>query len=208
LPDFDENSAAAVYIRLQGENETKMEESLETMLAWLHETGADLDKVWAVNQSDELEKMRIFRHSAPESINDMLDNYRSEERSIYKVSTDIQLSKVSPEEVFKIYKDELANFNLTGVSFGHLLLGHLHINIIPQNIEEHKKAEEFIENLTKIIAKKGGTICQEHGIGKLRKKQIQKDIYKNWLSNMESIKSVLDPKRIMGVDNILLSEGE
>jgi D-lactate dehydrogenase (cytochrome) len=95
------------------------------------------------------------------------------------------------------------------VSYGHLGDGNLHFNVSPaEGRQAH--VEEFLQLAAPInravhdlIARYGGSISAEHGIGQLKRDELVR--YKNpvALEIMRAIKRTLDPHAIMNPGKVL-----
>ena len=92
------------------------------------------------------------------------------------------------------------------VNFGHLGDGNLHYNISqPENMSEEKfmgYESEITEIINGLVAKYDGTFCAEHGIGQIKKRQLEKFGDGVSLKIMRRIKKELDPKNIMNPGKI------
>lgn len=85
--------------------------------------------------------------------------------------------------------------------FGHLGDGNLHFNVM-QPVGGHKA--RFLQNWEKmnqlvhnIVMEHGGSISAEHGIGILKKQELQRTAPPAHLAAMRSVKRGLDPNNIM-----------
>lgn len=93
------------------------------------------------------------------------------------------------------------------VAYGHLGDGNLHFNASqpqPGNAAEFESLAPRINRAVHdLIARYGGSFSAEHGIGQLKRGELQR--YKNpvALSVMRSIKQALDPKGIMNPGKVL-----
>jgi FAD/FMN-containing dehydrogenase len=95
------------------------------------------------------------------------------------------------------------------VSYGHLGDGNLHFNVSPADGKQ-PRAQEFLDlagpinrAVHDLIARYGGSISAEHGIGQLKRDELVR--YKNpvALEIMRSIKHALDPRGIMNPGKVL-----
>jgi D-lactate dehydrogenase (cytochrome) len=93
------------------------------------------------------------------------------------------------------------------VSYGHLGDGNLHFNVSqPLDMASHDflaLAETMHRAVHDLIARYGGSFSAEHGIGQLKRAELQH--YKNpvALAVMHSIKQALDPRGIMNPGKVL-----
>jgi FAD/FMN-containing dehydrogenase len=95
------------------------------------------------------------------------------------------------------------------VSYGHLGDGNLHFNVSPpagytgSSAQFMQLAEPINRAVHDLIARYGGSISAEHGIGQLKRDELAR--YKNTvaLALMRSIKLALDPHAIMNPGKVL-----
>ncbi len=92
------------------------------------------------------------------------------------------------------------------LAFGHLADGNLHYNIgKPKKIKdsEFRLMSEKINNIVfDLVQKMGGSFSAEHGIGKLKIKELKRYSTKEELNLKKSIKLLLDPRKIMNPGKI------
>jgi FAD/FMN-containing dehydrogenase len=189
------------YVLLEigaGRLDTGMRESIESELSAAMEAGQIVDAAIAVNESQRESFWRL-RESAPEA-------QRREGASIkHDVSvTTTELPRFIVEAtnaILQICPDARI------VSYGHLGDGNLHFNA---SEPLHGDANAFMTLAPRInravhdlIARYGGSFSAEHGIGQLKRGELQR--YKNpvALSLMQTIKQAIDPKGIMNPGKVL-----
>ena len=181
-----------------GRLDTGMRESIESELAAALEANEILDAAVAQNDSQRESFWRI-RESVPEA-------QRREGASIkHDVSvTTTELPRFVVEAsaaILQICPDARI------VSYGHLGDGNLHFNA-SQPLQSD--AGNFLALAPRInravhdlIARYGGSFSAEHGIGQLKRGELQR--YKNpvALSLMQTLKQAIDPKGIMNPGKVL-----
>ena len=93
------------------------------------------------------------------------------------------------------------------VTFGHLGDGNLHYNV---SAPEGVAADVFVRNTPAInrivhdnVARFGGSISAEHGLGQLKRDEIQRYKSPLELDLMRKLKSALDPRGIMNPGKVL-----
>ena len=77
--------------------------------------------------------------------------------------------------------------------FGHIGNNHLHINILPRNLEEYRQGKELYLQLARTALDHGGTISAEHGVGKLKTNLLQAMFGAKGIEAMRTVKRVFDP---------------
>jgi D-lactate dehydrogenase (cytochrome) len=101
------------------------------------------------------------------------------------------------------YHTVLRNSKLDYVIFGHIGENHVHVNILPKNMEELKIGEKLYEKFAKRAVEYGGSISAEHGIGKIKKEFLKIMYSPKDLEEMRLIKKKLDPLLILNFGNIV-----
>ncbi len=92
------------------------------------------------------------------------------------------------------------------INFGHLGDNNLHFNILISNYNQKEK--KMIKNkINRIVFDHvnefDGSISAEHGIGQLRKKELQLHKKINELKKMKSIKNLFDPNNILNAGKVI-----
>lgn len=91
------------------------------------------------------------------------------------------------------------------VCFGHLGDGNLHVNILKENIDEHRWENEIpkgIGEIFELTVKLGGTLSGEHGIGITKRPYMPVAMSEVNLNLMRGIKKVFDPNGILNPGKI------
>ncbi len=153
---------------------------------------------WFGDTEKHKEELYSFRHKLPEVVNDIV------RKNMYpKVSTDI----VVPEDKFydmnEYYLEKLGKAGVRHVVFGHIGENHLHVNFLPENEEELKKARAVYLEFVRKAVEFGGTVSGEHGIGKIKKQFLEIMYGKSGIEEMARVKRAIDRNCIMGPGNIV-----
>ena len=106
------------------------------------------------------------------------------------------------KEVMKLYNKTLEDSNLESVIFGHIGDNHLHVNIIPKNMDDYKKGKELYNSWAEKIVSMGGTISAEHGVGKLKTSLFKQMVGTSGLKEMKSLKLLFDPDNRLNFGNL------
>jgi len=85
--------------------------------------------------------------------------------------------------------------------FGHVGDGNLHYNIGPQRLLEQRDAVNAI--VYDAVARFGGSISAEHGLGQLKREAIRSRKPAVELELMRAVKAALDPKGLMNPGKVL-----
>ena len=205
LPKLDDEWHTAIYVEFHGDSEDHVEEAVMTMSEIMIECGGDEDATWMAGDLRELEKLKLFRHAVPEVVNLTIDNRRKKEPKLTKLGTDLAVPDDKLAEIVKIYLSDLTEANLEYVIFGHVGNNHLHVNIIPENMDEYAKGKELYAKWAERVVDFGGTVSAEHGIGKLKKDMLKIMYGDKILNEMQQVKLMFDPDNIINTGNLFLS---
>lgn len=157
---------------------------------------------WAAFDKDERERLKKFRHALPETVNSLIAERRKSCPGLTKLGTDMAVPDQYLGEIMKFYREKLNSQNLEYVIFGHIGNNHLHVNILPKNMDEYKLGKElYLEFAVKVLEMKG-SISAEHGIGKLKKSFLHLMLGDDGISEMKAIKHAFDPDSILGANTL------
>ncbi len=124
----------------------------------------------------------------------------------YKNDISVTISKVPAflRETEAVLKKNYPDFEV--VWFGHIGDGNMHINILkPEGLSRDKfleKCKGASDLLFDVIAKLGGSISAEHGVGLLKKDFLQYTRSPVEIDLMKGVKKVFDPDGIMNPGKI------
>lgn len=88
-------------------------------------------------------------------------------------------------------------------SVGHVGDGNVHNNIYMVNGEVPFYYEDMKDELYRLAVRMGGTITGEHGIGKIRRKNIPLQLSQTQIDLMRGIKDLFDPNHILNPDTAI-----
>ena len=201
LPDVPDSTDVMVYVELEG-NEDCIEELLTEIADLAEYNGCDPENTWAFTGDYDTEKMRAYRHAAPESINLKIDVARSLDGRIRKLGTDIEYPERDFREMVKEYRTGLEDAALYGCIFGGIYDSHMHVNIIPASYEEYERGKTLIKTWTVMAEAHGGNPSTEHGIGKIKQTVLtdgQLDVIR---TRLLPLKEKYDPENIFNPGDI------
>ncbi len=203
LPDWDTRLASAVVMEIHGNSSEEVEVLAEWLLETAAECGSDPDNTWAFCGEIEIERLRLFRNAAPESVNLLIDKARQVNPRITKLGTDMCLQNGSLSEMLEMYRQGLEADGLKAAIFGHAADKHLHVNILPHDGKQFDKGRTLIEVWAKKISAMGGNIVAEHGVGKIKKNLFRSIPLPERLKVIRSVKQQLDPNGLWNPGNML-----
>ncbi len=162
---------------------------------------------WAVPCSRR-EDVRLFRHLLPEAVNEYV------RKRAGKLGTDMAVPHDRLREMMDAYETESAACGVRFLIFGHIGNDHVHVNFLPENKEELKRAKHAYTRLARTAVALGGTISAEHGVGK--KTIVYEDgrvapyldvLYgPAGLEAIANVKKALDPNGILNLGNMVPAE--
>jgi len=202
LPALPPHFNSAVYVEFHGDNEDTLDEQIMMTAELIAELGGSEDDCWCATTTQELEKLKTFRHATPELVNLMIDERRKNFPELTKLGTDMSVPDAELENVMNMYNEGLQAKDLEYVIFGHIGNNHLHVNIIPHNMEEYTTGKELYLDWAKQIIKMEGSISAEHGIGKIKAPFLELMYGKDGIEEMKKLKIPFDPANILNKGNL------
>jgi FAD/FMN-containing dehydrogenase len=96
--------------------------------------------------------------------------------------------------------------NLWICGYGHIGDGNLHFNLVADersNSDFAEKKDDLYDLIYDKVAKYGGSISAEHGIGQTKRAQLAKVKAPEILDVMRAIKASIDPKNLMNPGKVI-----
>ncbi len=197
IPPFPDHAHAAIYFEQEGKC-TEIEKIYNAYQKILTKCHSSIDETWGGFDQDEQDLMAEFRHSVPEMVNMIIGQRQKKIPNLHKISTDIVVPDNALNKMIQIYRHHMDKSGFEYVIFGHIGENHLHVNILPQDEEEFKKAKDLIIQFSQNAVSMGGTVSGEHGIGKIKKPYFQIMYSREIIQKMQNIKKSLDARDILG----------
>ena len=93
------------------------------------------------------------------------------------------------------------------INFGHLGDNNLHYNVLITESAKKINIDQIKKKINRVVfdrvKKFGGAITAEHGIGQLRKNELEKHKSKNEIYTMRKIKKLFDPQNILNPGKVI-----
>ncbi len=207
IPGIPGEYHTAIYVEYHGDNEDSVSAAVETMAELMVECGGNEDSTWIATTSRELERLKNFRHSLPEAVNLLIDEYRKKDPELTKLGTDMAVPDKELNNILALYHRDLDNSGLEHVMFGHIGNNHIHVNIIPHSIEEYEKGRELYRKWAQEVIDSGGTISAEHGIGKLKVDLLRKMYGDEGIEGMQRLIQAFNPYFLLNRGNMVIPPG-
>jgi len=202
LPELNAAFHTAVYVEYHAGDDDEIAEAIEIMCTVLDDAGGNEDDAWIADNSHERERLRLFRHAVPESVNSLIAEYKKTYPSLTKLGTDMAVPDDRLEEIITLYRTDLAAHHLEYLIFGHVGNNHLHVNIIPRNPEEYRLGKELYLSWAERVVDWHGTVSAEHGIGKLKVPFLALMYTADEIHGMMKVKNLFDPAGIFNTGNL------
>ncbi len=191
------NAECCLWIEQDVDSEI-YESIIDNYIDLFEEFGIDTTTIWFAFSETELIEFQQFRHAIPSKVNEYIA-----QNNFTKLGTDIAVPDNIFREFYKECINKVENAGLKYAAYGHFGNSHLHLNLLPKNIDEINVAGEIYLDLCKFAVSCKGTISAEHGIGKLKTKYLKLMFEDNILKQFSIIKKTLDPFLIMNIGNII-----
>lgn len=205
MPLIPENAHGAVFF------ETSFDPaSTATGHSVLQETvarcGASLENSWAGYESRELDRFKVFRHMIPETINGIIAERKKDVPGLHKLGTDMAVPDQYLAEIWDLYKSSCEALQLEWYAFGHIGNNHLHVNILPRNMDDLARGMELYQTFARRVVVLGGSVSAEHGIGKIKSKFLHLMYSPEDIQKMRAVKLALDPQGMLNPGDIFSLE--
>jgi len=202
LPAMPPAGHTAIYVEYQGPDEQTVEKAVIGMSEIINAVGGDTDATWMASDQHSLTDLKDFRHALPEIVNLQIDERRKKEPALTKLSTDLAVPDDRMEEVMQIYSISLSEAGLENVIFGHIGNNHVHVNIIPNTMDDYQRGKELYMKWAASVVMMEGSVSAEHGIGKLKTNMLRAMFGDEGIRQMKNVKACFDPGNILNPGNL------
>lgn len=196
VPEIPSNARAALFFEM--DYDPAAEEQLLTVLdAAVKAAGADLANSWAATDNREIEVFKRLRHLVPETINGIIAERKRKHPDLHKLGTDLAVPDEHLNEMWQLYQTECNRLGFEWYAFGHIGNNHIHVNILPRDMNELNAAKELFKHFARRAVELGGTVSAEHGIGKLKQMYFSLMYSSSEIDQMRAVKRALDSNGIL-----------
>jgi D-lactate dehydrogenase (cytochrome) len=202
IPDGGRGVYAVYFESAVGEREN-LERCVLTYRDLIESAGGDPRVAWGAANKRDLERLKSFRHTLPETVNQIVAEMKKNDSRIHKVGTDMAVPDDRLSDMVGFYRDVLEREKIRYLIFGHVGNNHLHVNLIPRDYRELVRAKELYGIFARKAVGWGGSVSAEHGIGKLKREYLQMQYSADALETMRRIKRVLDPESVLNPGDVL-----
>ncbi len=202
LPDMPAEWHTAVYVEFHDETEDAVEGRVLAMSEVMAACGGDPDATWLGSETQDMQRLKAFRHAIPESVNLLIDQRRREEPALTKLGTDLAVPDGCLADVMRMYRADLEAAGLEFVIFGHIGNNHVHVNILPRTLDEYRRGKVLYLGWARTVVGMGGSISAEHGVGKLKRDMLAVMYGERGIAEMRALKALFDPEGILNPGNL------
>lgn len=202
LPNIPGHFHTAIYFEFHHDAEEDIMTAAEQMM----ELGAGEDDCWIADTPREIEVHKTFRHATPEAVNLLIDQRKKEHPALTKLGTDMSVPDAGLEKVMQMYRAGLEAAGLEHVIFGHIGNNHVHVNILPCNMDELAQGKELYLSWAEQVVAMDGSVSAEHGVGKLKVPMLGKMFGSDGIAAMREVKTLFDPEGILNPGNLFAAE--
>ncbi|MDI6827065.1 MAG: FAD-linked oxidase C-terminal domain-containing protein, partial [Armatimonadota bacterium] len=202
IPSLQPHYHTAVYAEFHAEEQDIIDEAILELTETIIELGGNDEDTWYATNERELEPLKAFRHAVPEAVNLLIDERKKACPEITKLGTDMSVPDEQLEKTIAMYRCGVAEYNLESVMFGHIGNNHIHVNILPHNMEEYEKGKLLYLSWAQQVVNWNGSISAEHGIGKLKVPFLELMYGKKGIAEMRALKAVFDPGGVFNPGNL------
>jgi len=185
-------------VELHAADEAAAGAALERVMRAMTACGGSDEQAWLADSAAERERMRLFRHAVPESVNRLIAERQKSEPRITKLGTDMAVPDAALEAALAMYARDLAALGLEHAAFGHIGDNHLHVNILPRQAADYEAGKRLYRKWAEQVCAWGGTVSAEHGVGKLKTALLAVMAGPAGLAAMHEVKRLFDPDNRLG----------
>jgi len=148
-----------------------------------------IDVVLAETQ-EQVEKLWLTRKSLSPALRNVAPK---------KINEDVVVPVSRLPQLINGLADLADKHGITIVNFGHAGNGNIHVNLLldPDDPEQAQAAHDCLDEVFNLVIALEGTLSGEHGIGRVKKNYLNREIDENSLSLMRLIKAQFDPNNIL-----------
>ena len=206
LPFLPEEYGCAVYTELHCDSEEQAYELLEKLGAYCAQAGGNPDMTWVATSDSDRDMLHFFRHAVPESVNMQVERSKRNYPEITKVGGDLAVPDAHFETLLALYDATLAEEGLLHAAWGHIGDNHIHVNILPRDMDEYSRGKALLAKWAGEVSRMGGAVSAEHGVGKLKAPFLTIMYGEEHIAQMRRLKTLFDPLYQLGRNNLFSAE--
>ena len=116
-----------------------------------------------------------------------------------KINEDVVVPVSRLPELILGLQELSVQHGITIVNFGHAGNGNIHVNLLldPDDPAQASAAEACLDAVFSLVLALDGTLSGEHGIGRVKKEYVDRELDQTALALMKAIKTQFDPRDIL-----------
>lgn len=194
IPALKPHYHTALYLEFHADDGDAIEDAVMQLMETVVELGGSDEDTWFATTEREMEPVKAFRHATPEAVNLLIGERKRNCPGLTKLGTDMSVPDDRLDSAIAMYDAGLAQQGLESVIFGHIGDNHVHVNILPHDMEEYARGKELYLSWAREIVKMGGSVSAEHGIGKLKVPFLEMMYGPRAIDEMRALKRLFDPE--------------
>ena len=202
IPPLPKGLSNAVYFELHCEDRAQVMAGIREISRLMEEHGGDSRHTWVGWNRRELQRLHAFRHTVPESSNLVIDRRKRDYPALSKCSADMAVPDERLYDVMALYRQGLSEEKLESAIWGHIGNNHVHVSMLPRDMEEYERAQALIRRWASAVSAWGGAVSAEHGIGKSKRALLTIMYGEEQVAQMAAVKRVFDPKGVLSPGNL------
>lgn len=202
LREPPQEARACIYVELACPSEDRALDGLRLLGKTMERVGGDPERTWVARTETDRDALQFFRHAVPESVNMLIDQRRRADPGITKLGSDMSVPDDRLGDVVALYRRTLAEARLQSAAWGHIGDNHLHVNVLPRDIDEYRAGKELFARWAAEVTRMGGAVSAEHGVGKLKRDFLMTMYGPGHIDEMARLKLACDPKAQLGRGNL------
>ena len=204
VADVPDDVQALLFVEIHADSKEEAFGELERVTACLKDCGGDPDRTWFGWNAAQIARFKEFRHAVPESVNMLIDERRKTHPQITKLGTDMSVEDKDLKRVFAMYREGLAELGLQSAIWGHIGNNHVHVNILPRDMDDYRRGKELYAAWAQRVTDMGGAVSAEHGVGKLKASFLETMYGPRAIGEMRALKQALDPQGMLNPGNLFV----
>ena len=198
------DARAMIYFEQEYNDDSEKDHFLNLWFPLIEKHTPLSDDTQIADSPKEKKHLHDLRHHIPSKTNE--ESIKAVKTGGGKISTDWAVPHNRLQQLFGYFEEIRGPLgDMMVIRFGHLGNGHPHFNFMARTREEKIIASEIDDLMARKAVALGGCVAGEHGIGKMKRRQLALQYPAPIISAMKAIKKELDPAGIMAPGNIFMS---
>ena len=187
-------NSCSVLVEIAYDGDDELATIVERLEAMVVGAGGDITLSLAGDTEGDLKDIRAFRHAVPERVNAIIAQRREQHPGLHKIATDMSVRNDDLWWIFDMYQKRLTAAGLDFAVFGHVGNNHFHVNILPRDEGELKRAKAIYAGFALDVVARGGAVAAEHGIGRIKKGFLAVQYDAVTMNALRAVKRWADPE--------------